>query len=186
MVIKIELPQIEARHKATAVYKPLYEMLHDWFMEYGYSGKGGEDKYMETLYSVEENPGGDTIHIWWRLSKNINKQIRYVFNFDYLGVAVNDIEVQFENKKIKAQKGELTMYINARIELDYENKWDKSPLMRFFQLYLRTRALKANLEMHKRLLQEEAYKLDALIKRYFDMYQFTPEKKTFVPKFGYE
>jgi len=186
MVIKVEIPTIESRYKATAVYKPLYEMLHDWFMENSYQDKFGGDKYMETLYSIEENPAGDVLWIWWRLTKEISRQIRYVMNFDYLGVGVNDVEVVIDGKKVKAQKGELTIYINPRVEVDYKNEWEKSFIMRIFGLYLRRRALKKNLEMHKRLLYEEAYKLQGLIKRYFDMYQFIPEKESFHIKKGFE
>jgi len=188
--IKVALPQIMARYKATAIYKPLYEMLHEWFLEYGYAdyaGSDSHDSYMETLYSIEENPGGDLINIWWRLKKKTsNSRITYHLNLEYLGIAVNDVEVAFKDKKMKAQKGELNMFITAWVELDYSDRWDNSSIMKLFLDFFRKRVWKNEMEMHKKLLYEEASKLQGIIKKYFDLYQFIPEKDLFEAEKGYE
>ena len=186
--IKVALPSMDARYKATAVYKPLYEMLHDWLLEYGYTDDFGTDKYMETLYSIEENPGGDLINIWWRLVKKDtgNSRITYHLNFEYLGIAVNDTEVKLQDKTIKAQKGELNFFINAWVELDYGNEWDNSPILKFFTEFFKKRVWKKEMEMHKKLLYQEVYKFQGVMKQYFDMYQFMPEKNLFWVQKGYE
>ena len=123
----IKLDQIETRYKYIAVIKPLYEILHDWFMEHNYKGRFGGDKYMETLYYLDESQSGYNYWIWWRLFKTINSQIRFFVSFDMLALAVHDVQVIWQGKKYKAQKAEFTFFINAQVQVDYNNQWDGYP-----------------------------------------------------------
>ncbi|MEM0230999.1 MAG: hypothetical protein QXW00_02840 [Candidatus Woesearchaeota archaeon] len=186
--LKIKLPEIAFRYKATAAYKPLYEMLHDWFIENGYQDlTDNKDSFMEPFYSHEESGSTYVMNIWWRFKKpSSNSRITYKINMEYLGVAVSDVEVQFKDKKIKAQKGELNIFINGTVELDYGKEWDKSWFMKLFLEFFKRRVWIKEMEMHKKILLDEVNKLYSIIKMYFELYQYTPEKQLFHEPKGYE
>ncbi len=181
----IKLDQIETRYKYIAVIKPLYEILHDWFMEHNYKGRFGGDKYMETLYYLDESQSGYNYWIWWRLFKTINSQIRFFVSFDMLALAVQDVQVIWQGKKYKAQKAEFTFFINAQVQVDYNNQWEKYSVIKPFINVMLKRILKQNLEAYKRILERDMKEVQAVIKNYFGIYQYYEEREAYHPFRGY-
>jgi hypothetical protein len=185
MVYTIKLDQVEFRYKHVAPIKPLYETLKDWFMEHDYKDPYGGESYLETLYYVDESQYGHNYWIWWRAFKNINSQIRFALNFDMLGLAVEDVQVVWQGKKYKAQNGEFTFYINARVEVDYKNQWEKTPIIKPFIEIMLKRVLKKDLEAYKRILERDMRELHAFIRTYYMAPQFIKEKESYHPLRGY-
>jgi len=93
-----------------------------------------------------------------------------------------DIEIMREGKKEKVQKGELRIDIRAYIEMpDITN----TPMLRFFDNWFRTRLLKKNLEENRKMLYQDAYRLQGMLKKYLELKTFIPDMERFHEKFEF-
>ena len=93
-----------------------------------------------------------------------------------------DIEIMRDGKKENVQKGELRINIKPYIEMpDMTN----TPILKFFDNWIRTRLLKKNLEENKKMLYQDAYRLQGMIKKYLELKTFTSEFENLHEKFEF-
>ena len=167
--------------------KGLYEMMHDWLVEYGYKDNNGDDgDAFEAFYWERRKPGTSAkdFNIWWRLKKEISPWWTYFLNVDFVGIHIGNTEVMHEGKKVKLNDGELDLFITPYYVLDYNKMWKGGTIFDPFLRPLRLRMIKKDFSWHKKEMEEDARKLQMLVKDYFDLKQFMHRGENFHPKKG--
>ncbi len=184
----IKIPMEETRYKHICVIPALYEMMHNWVVENDWKAaysKVDKEGDIETMFYVNEYGKLWNYNIWWRLLKEINSQIRYKMNVDFIGIAVSKVEVVWKGKKYKAYNGEFTFHISGIVEIDYKNQWEKSKIMKPFTNYLLQYLMKKNMEDYRDELWKEMRDLQAFIKSFFGLYQYVNATEIMDPFRGY-
>ncbi len=197
---EIKLPETKVKFKDVFNLKNLYVMMHEylveekWYGEEGYPAGADVSKahrYIETLYLEKYcqrglHQGGKELWIYWRLFKKpegkYSGYIRYRLNIDFHGVYIQNREIMHHGKKIKAQWGELELFFNAAVQLDYRNEWKNHWLLKHFVDLYNKRIMSQEVEKHEKQLWREVYRLTSVIKRYLDMRVFIPTPEPFHPK----
>ena len=190
--VKLTPSQITFRGPFVFIF--LYRMVIRWLILNGFQDPlDKSDKNLtnvEKLYLERRGTSGDPDQreyiFWWRLVKPIttvgggSKYFIYKLNLDWNAIHIKDIEVMHEDKKMKAQHGELSITISAEVEFP---KLTSGGLFDFFNQTFVERGLRKNIEEHKKVLYKEMYVLQNLIKRYLETNSFLPREELFHEKF---
>ncbi len=164
--------------------KELYKLVRDWLISEGFASDK-KDEYMEEFYLENHNQTrGREIWVWWRTSKVPHGSIyfKYYLNVDFHVLGMKDVEIMYKGQKVKAQKGEVEVIINAYIELLPEAKL-KGPLKVFSDLF-RKRIYKGEIKEHEDKYREDVYRLQGLVKQFLELKGFLPESEIFRPLRG--
>jgi hypothetical protein len=184
--------------------KNLYISMHEWLAEEGWYGKAGprtgEPKYkrhsdIETLYFVNDyqkglHRGGKEMWIWWRLWKNVagkrSEYFKYRIELDLHVEYMTTKEVMHQGKKMKANYGEIQLWIRPVIESTMHNKWEKHWFLKHWVDWFEKRIWSQEIEKMEKDLWRESYRFQGMIKRYLDLRTFIPTPESFHPKqFGW-
>jgi hypothetical protein len=191
-MIKIEIPTLEIIYREVFVYKYLYIMMHEWLMEYGWKDESGDlsHKYIEEMYLERRLPlqGGiieKEYRAWWRALKNLagSSYYRWRMNIYMSLIYMRDVEIVHEGQKIKAQRGEITIRIDPVIEVDYQNKWEKHPILKHVHKFFINNIFNKELEGNKKGLYRDAYRFHGVIKNFLEQRYFVPEERLIHEKF---
>jgi hypothetical protein len=180
----IKAANYRVKYKDIFTAKEFYTALREYFKENGWHDGNGFEQY-EVFLLEKITPGGfKEMTIRWRLQKTPDgsKYFRYHMDLDFLFLGVTTTEVVREGIKYKTNKGEVELTVTAQVEIDYEGKWRKHPLMKHFWKLFTERILGGEIYNEHRLeLYREAYQLQNFIKQWFKMHRFLPyeESKAF-------
>jgi hypothetical protein len=170
--------------KFSVVYKDVYSweyfymLLHEWLVDEGYGSADDED-WQELIYEQLETPIGKEIFLRWRFQKpgqaTFAKLFKYEVDIDIHILGQNPVEVVLDGKKIKADKGEIEVKVNADLLNDPDKVirdkwWYKLPMVeklvwRFF--------LKNAKDTQKGILRGDMNALQAAIKSYLNLHTFS-------------
>lgn len=163
--------------------KYLYMLMHEWLIEEGYCDRKDEN-FKETLYLQKEDAQGIKEHWFhWRLDKTPwkNKFWKYVLDINAHTLGIQQVETMHNGKKLKADKGEIEVTIDAYLVIDYQQVWwgknATNPLFKALAQPLLNRFLKKRFTTHKNQLKEDAYKLKQAIESYFMLPNVLPERE---------
>ena len=126
-------------------FKNFYKQLHDWLGEEGWSDPEGGENWEYLYYEKVIPPEGVKEHrIWWRIhmKPNNSNYVRYVAKIEYRGLYMKPIEIVMNDKKYKTWKGDITIYFESWLQLDYKNEWNKHWLLKHFDKFFRERIYK--------------------------------------------
>lgn len=192
-MVSIQLPILEIQYRDVFVMKFLYSVMHEWLVENNWTDITGNDdhQFMERLF-LEKRIGLNEIRIWWRTIKNPliggspqKKPIyRYKMNVYFRIINMSDTEVVHEGRKMKAQRGEATLFFLPQLDFDPEGEFEKHWLLKRFARYLRQRILKKQIEERRRDLIRETYQFHGMVKKYLEEHLFIPEMEVLHEKFG--
>ncbi|HIH23973.1 TPA: hypothetical protein HA251_02970 [Candidatus Woesearchaeota archaeon] len=150
-------------------FKPLYEAMHMFLMEEGYSHPLTNDDKVEDLYWERWTPSGaKEQHIWWRVKKDINPYIRYFVAINFQTLNITKAETAWKNKKINAEKIDCIVRVSCVLQWDMKNKFQKSIAWRFRKAFF-NRVYQEEIEARKNDLNNFGMKFQRLIKQYFEM-----------------
>ena len=107
-------------------YSDTYNFCYLWIKDEGYDLT--EKKYKEKI-----TQRGKLIEIEWIAEKEISDYFKIVIEVKWRIVAMTDVEVEENGKKIKTNKGELEMKFKGKLERDYEDRWEKTPLYKWMR-----------------------------------------------------
>jgi hypothetical protein len=176
MTEKIKLPRLTIQYRDPFMFKTLYFLIFEWLMENNYRDEDRGEKRLEKHY--EEQRHGDLRHyrIWWRPYKVPmgSSFVKYHIDVTYLGLAIQQVEIMKEGKRIKAQSGEINLFLDGWIEVDFQEYFSKNFLMRGFKDIFMTRWMKKELEGHKEGLKRDVFRLHGMLMKWFDMWTHTP------------
>jgi hypothetical protein len=190
----IQIPKIEVVYREMFVMQPLYRAIRKWLQENEFYDPKGDDTMesgMEILYlerrGTAQKPNEKEWRIWWRTEKPVamggrSRYYNYHLNIDFNVIQTVDMEVMREGKKERVQFGELRITINPYIEIP---ELVTHPLLKYIDYFFRTRIIRKNLEEHKKMLYQDAYRLQGMIKKYLELKMFLPEVEAFHEKFEF-
>lgn len=188
----ITLPTLEVVYKETFWMQPLYRMTRQWLMENEYVDAKDDialESAMEILYLYRDgthiNPHERELRIWWRTQKRTmpvagaSKFYTHHIDIDWNVINMVDKEIMYNGNKQKVQAGELRILIKPSIEV---KDLQKTPLMKYFNAWFLTRLIKKNLEENRKVLYQDAYRLQGTIKKYLELRTFLPKEEKFHEK----
>ncbi|MFW5991334.1 MAG: hypothetical protein ACOCQX_03830 [Candidatus Nanoarchaeia archaeon] len=182
----IHVTNMELKVTETFVMNQFYTALHDFLFEEGYA-KGQDADFPEHYYyESRTQKGGKEYWVWWRCNKGTGTPfaIKHI-HIDLHGVGIKDVEIMYQNKKIKANKGKIEVIIRGQLEVDPGDKWKDSKLgfLRDAFLY---RWWHKELDQHREDCVKDVKKVRAFAASFMKkpIAQLMPEM--FAPKKGYE
>lgn len=182
---KIKIPTLTIQYRDPFLFKTLYFLIYEWLMDNGYTDEDGGEKRLEKHY--EEQRHGELRHyrIWWRSLKIPHGSgfVKYHLDVDYLGLAISKVEVQRGEKRIKADSGEINIFLSPWVEVDFSEHFKKNFFIRYFEDVFKTRWMKNNLEGHKDEIYSDALRLHGTLKKYFELWNSTRIEELFHTKF---
>ncbi|MBW2971595.1 hypothetical protein KY359_01035 [Candidatus Woesearchaeota archaeon] len=160
----------------------LYKRLHEWLVEEGYcedsSGSRG-DKWIEKLYleRVSSN-GAKQIWVWWRMDKTYaNDFFKFYLDVDFHGLNLKSEQIVVDGTKVDTNKGEVEVFITAKMELDPKNEWEKNFILKnpWLQNFYLNRIYKDRIEEVENELVRDAARLLGATKQYMQLESWLPE-----------
>ncbi|MFP4111375.1 MAG: hypothetical protein ACLFPQ_02700 [Candidatus Woesearchaeota archaeon] len=182
-----KLDQLVVIYKDIFNFKNLYEMMHDWLLEFGFKDYNGDKKdSFETFYWERRKPGTQAkdFNIWWRVAKPVSAWWQYKLNIDFIGLHIDNTEIMYEGRKVKLQNGEINVFITPYIVLDPDKKWSGGTILDSFTKSFRLRTIKKEFSWHKQQTEILAARFQAVIKDFFDLRQFEKRGEPFHGKKG--
>lgn len=146
--------------------KEVYKYLYDWLNYYGYD-------VTETHYKEKVKPEGKELEIRWEADRDIDEYSRFTIKVKWLILGMVDVEVQQAGgEKIKMQKGELNMYISAKITTDRQKKWEASAFLKFLKSFYESYLYHDTLDELKVRLWKEGWEFINEAKAYLSLYKY--------------
>ncbi len=188
----ILVAKIQIENEDTFHLKNLYKLIHDWMDEEGFLDLYGErhpDGTPEIFYLERIGSSGSREHrIRWRYLKTPRDSTyyRYFIKIDFLSINMKSIEVMHQGYKMKTDRGDLVIDVEAWLQLDYANSWDKNSFLKnkFIQRLFRNRIYKERVESQKVDLYKFTYRLQNIIKQYLKLKTLYEMPKPFHPEKG--
>lgn len=107
-------------------------------------------------------------------------------NVTFLGFGVKNIDFVKDGKKMWCQKGELNVLIKPWIEIDYNQRWAKHPVLKHFHKLYKERIIKNDIEKREVELLKEAYLFYGMLKKTLELYTFGDERALFGKEYALE
>lgn len=159
-------------------FEHLYVLMHEWLIEKGYATRSDAD-FPEKYYMSRTGPGGKEVWIRWRPKRNPvpgNSFWRFDFDIDLHVLGLKDVELVVQNKKVKANKGEVELQISANLVYDAADEWKKSALLKPFRSFYFKRFLSKKKDLLEKEFYNEAYEFRDAVNNYFKLETFLPSK----------
>lgn len=181
----IEITSTEVKSTETFVFSALYDALHEYMIEEGYAGDN--DKFPETYYwESRTQQKGREYWIWWRFNQGTATSFcKKHIDIDIHGAGVKDIEIMYQNKKIKANKGKLEIIIRGKLEVDPDDKW-KNSRMGFLRDIFFKRMWQKQRDEHKADLIDDLERIRAFVADFLNKPISREMPEPFQPRMGYE
>ncbi|MFW6450507.1 MAG: hypothetical protein ACOCZ6_05625, partial [Nanoarchaeota archaeon] len=107
----IEITKTEVKSTETFIFSALYDALHEYMIDEGYA-KDNENFPEKYYWESRTQQKGKEYWIWWRCEQGTETPFcKKRIDIDIHGANVKDIEIMYQNKKIKANKGKLEVVI---------------------------------------------------------------------------
>jgi len=167
LATKFEIENEEVFH-----LKNLYKLVHEWLGDEGFNAVDTPDDKFETLYmDVTKASGDKEHHIWWRtvMVPRNNNYYRYFLKIDWQTLNVKKIEIMHKGQKFSTNKADVIIRVEAWLQLDYNDKWKDSAILRFFDKWFRRRFYLEKVQSYRDDLYATAFRLHTTIKQYLQL-----------------
>ncbi len=162
----IVIPFIKIKDRSVFSLDELYKLMFRWFESRNYD-------FQEREYRDEDMGGGKKhLEIVWYAERKIDDYFKFIIEINFLIVGLEDTEVERDGVMVKTDKGEIEMKIKAYILKDYDKKWEKNPVMRFFREIYDKKLVKSRIEGYEGELYEETYRLLNDVKSFLNLHRF--------------
>jgi hypothetical protein len=138
----------KVKHKSFFNYTDLYTFCYNWLKGDGWLVS--EEEYLEKFSGAKE------IQVKWKAAKKITDYYRFIIKVKFHILGMTDVEVEENGKKIKTNKGDLTLEFDVSLERDYENNWDKTPFWKFMRGIYDKYIIRATMDEYETRLTEKA------------------------------
>ena len=192
-----EIEQFSVKYIDVYSLKNLYIMMHELLQEEGWLGfEDNEDGlnahsdletlYSENVYQQGIHKGGKEYWVWWRAYKKYQGRrsdyFMNVLDVDWHCVAMQEIEIMHQGKKMKTQQGEIELFFKPRIISDVGNKWKNNAFLKYVKKIYEDRMMHAYLEKREKDLWRDAYRIQSKAKSYLTLRTWMPTPELFHPK----
>lgn len=180
--------KIEIENEETFHLKNLYKLIWEWLGDEGFVAiDGPPDDKIEALYLDRTFADGSKEHrIWWRgfqVPRN-NSYYRYFLKIDWVVLNMKKIEIMHKGQKFSTNKADVVLFIEAWLQLDYQNKWQKNPILKIFDTWFRQRFYLDKIKSYKHDLYLTSFRLHNTIKQYLQLKSPVDWGKPFHPERG--
>ena len=182
---QITLPRLTIQYRDPFIFKTLYFLAHEWLKENDYLDEDRGITRFEKNYEEQRIKDVRHYRIWWRTFRipHGSSFVKYKINLNYLGLVIQQVEIMQEGKRIKAQSGEINLFIEGIIEVDFKDHFKKNFIMRGFEDVFKTRWMKNQLEGHKEELKRDVNRFHGTLKTWFELQHSMPVQKMYHTKF---
>lgn len=169
--------------------KNFYKYVHDWMVEEGFDCLNGKE-VPEVFYAEKRSQSGMRENrIWWRFKMSTdNPRITYFVNINWLILAMTDTQAVVGGEKMKAQKGEVNMFVTSFMETEYADiKKNKIFNIPFFANMFHTFEKKVHRplkEGYEKELVDMMKRLQEELKSYLSLNSYGAQGESFHPKKG--
>jgi hypothetical protein len=167
-------------------FKPLYEAMHMFLSEEGFTHPfTGDDKFEDLYWERWTQAPAKEQHFWWRVKKDINDYIRYFLSINIQTLYVTKTEVAYKNKKVSAEKMDIIVRVSCVLQWDINDKFQDSLGWKLRKMFF-NHIYRDEIEARKTDLYNFGMKLQRLIKQYFEMTSEGEHPVLFQPPMGYK
>jgi hypothetical protein len=117
----------KVKHSGTFDFKGVYNLLYTWLVDQGYDLN--EKSYKETIGSG----GAKDIEIDWEATRKVSDYFKFMLSMKWVINGMVAQEVELDGVKQKINKGQFELGIKSVLLKDYEEKWTKSPFVKFLR-----------------------------------------------------
>lgn len=143
----------------------LYFHAHQWLEERNY-------EVIESKYDERILTGGKNYLMIWNATKEIDTYTKFHIKVTFTPAKIKNVEVQQGGDKLKLQKGEFNLKVDAKIITDHEDKWEEKPFFKFMKGFYEKYLYKDSIERLKTELWEEGWAFVNEIKAYLNLYKY--------------
>ena len=112
-------------------FDDLYSYAYTWFKEEGYG-------VTEEKYSEKHSGGSKDITVEWKCARGMSDYFKAEIGVKFDVSGLTDVEVEYEGKKKKTNKGRVSIDIKGTLIQDPQSKWDETPTYKFMRdLYMK-------------------------------------------------
>ena len=183
----VKVFEFEVEREGVMKFKPIYEALHAYLIERGWSHPQSGDEKIEDLYWERWMPQGHKEqHIWWRAKKDINKYIRYFIALNYQTLLVSPADVQHKGKKMKKVEFHDTIIrVQMWLQFDINDLFKNSFAWKFKKVFF-SKIYSDEIDEHTSELHEKGLSLQRTIKHLLEMQADKEASRLFEPPMGYK
>ncbi|MBD3303634.1 hypothetical protein GF343_00665 [Candidatus Woesearchaeota archaeon] len=170
--------RFSVKFKDVFILEDLYVLMYEWLVERGFATRVDAD-FPERYYLDRTGPAGKEVWIRWRPKRHPipgNKFWRFDLDIDMHVLGLKDVELVVQNKKVKANKGEVEVQVAANLIYDASGEWKKSALLKPFRNFYFKRFLSKKKDMIEKELYNEAYEFRDAINYYLQLETYLPSK----------
>ena len=154
--------QFSGKFDLNSYYKNLYGAL---------SGKGYDVE--EGKYTHKTKPEGDKVEIEWTCTKRLDDYTRFKIFARTLITDLIKVQVQVDGVPASRHIGSVELELTASVQKDFTNRWETSPLLKYFQRIYENYIYKETLERLMNQLQAETDTVENEIKSLFNLHKKT-------------
>ncbi len=147
-------PEITISYEGDLDLKELYSLIKSWLRDRGFF-----------IIEKEHSGSPENFKSKWEASKKVDDYTQYVIKVGLKASKLNQISIKNKNM----YNGEFSVSFESFIESDYEDKWEKKPLLKIFRGLYGKYVEKSREENYQRELKELTTTFYNEIKAYFGL-----------------
>ena len=167
MTLKYDLFKGARIQKMKSVFdlRDTYKHAKDWLDYYNYD-------VVEKKYKHKEGTSGREIEIVWSVTRPIDEYTMFDLEIKWLCLGVKDVQVSVGDKKVKMQRGEINVFVDAYLVLDWQHKWEETAFLKFMRSLFEKYLYRGHIEDLKGELWKEGWAFYNEVKAYLNIYEF--------------
>lgn len=176
----IEIANYIVNFKDVFLMDKAYSLMREWFVEEGYATSSDKD-FPEVFFLEKEGKAGKEMWIRWRFKKNpmggsMKTFWQYDFDVDMHVLTLVKVETIVDNKKIKADKGEVEVQVRANLVLNWAKMIKKNSLLKPFKNIIYRFFLHDTRKRLEREFYESVYGFREALANFFKLPHFESKK----------
>jgi len=163
MAEKDKLFSSKIKYDGIFSFAKFYKFCYDWLKdESGFSIS--EDKYKEKLSGDSKN-----LEIEWSGTRTLTDYFKFEVKITFNVIALTNVEITEENKKIKTNKGSIEVGIKGTLIRDYQGKFEKTAFDKILRGIYEKMVIHARIEQMEGKIIDDCDEFLAQAKAYLDL-----------------
>lgn len=143
----------------------LYQMMDNWFKERNY-------QKVEKVNFEEVKEDHRFFHLELEPKKKVSDYIRIKVKIKIICHDVRDVEVEHDGKKEILQSSKMNITFSAKVETDYENKWEAKPFYFFLRTLMDKYVYKGIIHRYEQEVLKDQEAIEEEIKAYLNLHKY--------------
>ncbi|MDD2444803.1 MAG: hypothetical protein PHX15_01545 [Candidatus Nanoarchaeia archaeon] len=143
-------------------YSELYGFCFNWLKDNGYGVK--ESEYVEKLSDF-----GKEIQLKWEGGRRVTDYFKFVIKVEWHILGMTDAVIERDGKQEKTNKGEIKLSISADLVKDYEDNWDKKPMVKFMRGIYDKYIIRTTIDNYEDVLKSDFKEYISQVKSFLEL-----------------